>query len=264
MIAIGNINASKVYLGDAEVGKIYLGGTQVWGGSEPGPTPVPYVDWLKSLGCICWLPLGSEGELLDRISGESLETTGNGTLAWSSTFNLYRFQVPSSVSQYTAFLDNGMSASSFPNNCFTVLTSFKRYNTETGYTLYDQLSPISPNDENARLSLNTVYNGTGNVSNLNTNTLFRLFKYEGSDGRFYGQEGAIYGSSDTPATQYLPSNWVTTANGLAVGVVRLATNAYAGKSFYLKDVYIFNTKLTLEQIRQIQGFDPLPSNVIDN
>lgn len=55
MIAIGNINASKVYLGSEEISKIYLGNTQIWGGSSPTPpTPVlPYdaqVEYLKCSG----------------------------------------------------------------------------------------------------------------------------------------------------------------------------------------------------------------------
>lgn len=55
MIAIGNINASKVFLGSEEISKIYLGSTQVWGGSSPTPpTPVlPYdseIEYLQSSG----------------------------------------------------------------------------------------------------------------------------------------------------------------------------------------------------------------------
>lgn len=52
MIAIGNINASKVYLGSEEISKIYLGSTQIWGGSSPTPVP-PYdakVEYLKCSG----------------------------------------------------------------------------------------------------------------------------------------------------------------------------------------------------------------------
>ena len=61
MIAIGNINASKVYLGGTEVGKIYLGSTQVWGGSSPTPpTPV--------------LPYDAEIEYLERDSAAYIDT----------------------------------------------------------------------------------------------------------------------------------------------------------------------------------------------
>ena len=51
MIAIGNINASKVYLGSEEISKIYLGSTQIWGGSSPTPVP-PYdaeVEYLEGV-----------------------------------------------------------------------------------------------------------------------------------------------------------------------------------------------------------------------
>ena len=59
MIAIGNINASKVYLGSEEISKIYLGNTQIWGGSSPTPVP-PYdaqVEYLEANGSQ-WLSTG--------------------------------------------------------------------------------------------------------------------------------------------------------------------------------------------------------------
>lgn len=44
MIAVGNINASKVYLGSEEISKIYLGSTQIWGGSSlPYDAQVEYL-----------------------------------------------------------------------------------------------------------------------------------------------------------------------------------------------------------------------------
>lgn len=52
MIALGNTDASKVYLGSEEISKIYLGSTQIWGGSSPTPV-LPYdaeIEYLESDG----------------------------------------------------------------------------------------------------------------------------------------------------------------------------------------------------------------------
>lgn len=40
-----------------------------------------------------------------------------------------------------------------------------------------------------------------------------------------------------------------------VGFVRVDNGMYSNKEYYLKDIYIFNTKLTLQQIRIIQGYE---------
>lgn len=263
MIAVGSTNASKVYLGSEEISKIYLGSTQIWGGTEPSPEPddpIPssYTDWLISLGCICWLPLGSDGDLQDRISEVSLQTTGNGTFAWDSTAGMYKIITSNANSKYVAWLNNGMNASSFSDNCFTTLTTFMK--DSTGYYANGQISPIST-DSNTKLALSPLYNSTGNVSGY-PSTVIKLANYTGSDERILIAEGSIYSQTST-VTGYLPNNWTVGSNGLAIGMIPTNSSIaqYTNKTYYIKDIYIFNKKLTLTQIRQIQGYDPLPSGV---
>ena len=40
-----------------------------------------------------------------------------------------------------------------------------------------------------------------------------------------------------------------------IGYIRSNDIYYKQKEYYIKDIYIFNTKLTLEQIRKIQGYE---------
>lgn len=212
----------------------------------------PYVEFLKSLGCICYLPLGSEGDLQDRISKKSLTLTGNGSFTWVSSVEMYRVTTPSGNSQYVAWLDNGMEAASFPDNCFTTLTSFQKI-TSSGYYLAGHIAPISTN-EITKIAINPMYNASSNVDKIPSG-LQKLAYYSGEDERLLYQQGALY-KTVSVYTQGLPSNWRLTKNGLAIGMIRMndASNYFA-KQFYLKDVYIFNKKLTLEQIRQIEGYD---------
>ena len=254
MIAIGGTNIVKAYLGQTELANIAIG-DELLLGSEP----ISYIDWIKSMGCITWLPLSSEGDLTDRITGLSLQLTGYGSLTWDATAGMYKVKNPSNtVGRHVAWLDNGMTASDFPDNCFTSLTSFQKI-TSTGYAAASQISPKSTNS-NTIASLNPTYNGIGNVANY-PNELLKLAEYVGNDKRVYIQQGNIY-TEKTPYVDYLPSNWVTTGSGLALGIIRSSTNSYYNKEYYVKDIYIFKKKLSLGTIRQIQGYDPLPSWVI--
>jgi hypothetical protein len=90
-----------------------------------------YIDWLKSIGCVLYLPLTQDGDLQDRISGASLQYTGIGTQAyWDANEGMYVFVGPAyHVTSYT--LANGWSAATFPDNEVSVLTTFRK-NTANG------------------------------------------------------------------------------------------------------------------------------------
>lgn len=244
MIKLGTSDMAKAYVGSTEVSKVYLGSELVWENSDP------YVEYLKTLGCICYLPLGASGDLKDRISGKSLTTTGQGSLAWDSSINMYKVTTSSTNYKYVAWLDNGMNGNSFPNDCYTTLTTFRKIST-SGYCLGSQISPITT-DNSTMNALNTNWNGSVNINPVPSGEV-KLALYCGTDERNYYQEGALY-NTYSAYSEYYPSNWVVTSNGLAFGLSRNATN-YKNKQYGIKDIYLFNTKLTLEQIRNIQGFN---------
>ena len=255
MIAIGNINAGKIYLGGTEVGKIYLGGTQIWGGSGPGPTPAPYVDWLKSIGCIVYLPLDEEGATTDLISELSLTLTGNGVFEWNADNGMYRLKSPSGAAgTYVALLSNSMNANSFPEDVFTTLATVKRIST-SGY-IAGYMSPLAT-VETTQVALNPLYNTTGNIGNWPNGVLNLGYVWDTTSRHFY-QQGALYGDYTKPSG-YAPSEWSLAGNGFVLGMLRSVPStslpSYRNKEIYIKNVMVFNKALTLEQIRKIQGYD---------
>lgn len=213
-----------------------------------------YIQWLKSLGCIVYLPLGYDGDLQDRISGLSLTLTGDGGMEWSSDYDMYLFTMPNNANKYIARLDNGMTGDTFQNDCYTTLTTFRRYD-PVQYNSFGALGQANmmSNSENARLALNPMWNKSGR-QDVYPNRIVCLGHYHGTDERIFYQDGSIY-DTISPHTPYLPSSWVLSASGLHIGLPRNSEGAYLNNKFYMKELYIFNTKISLEVIRKIQGFD---------
>jgi hypothetical protein len=254
---LGSTDISKIYLGSTEVSKAYLGSVQVHGGSSPVQ---PYIDWLKSLGCICWLPLSSEGDLLDRISGKSLELTGNGSLVWNSSAGMYVLTNPSgAASTYVAFLDNGMNKQTFADDTITSMGTVQRIST-TG-SIGSFVSPLST-EEYTQMATTPAYNNTGDLTRWDNSLHKCSLVYNNDVDRKYYFDGQLEITA-AAYNAYIPRNWSLTGSGLCIGMLRNSTplSSYRNKQIYLKDVYIFNKCLTLEKIRQIQGYDQLPSGV---
>ena len=212
---------------------------------------LPYLDWLKSLGCVVWLPLSEEGDLQDRISGESLQLSGNGSMTWVASQNMYKIYTPNVQFQYVALLSNGLTNDMFPNNCLTTMSTFKKISTAQ-YGPLTQFAPLST-DDNTIISMSPTYNASGNASNYPASTL-RLARVESDQERLFYSNGALT-TTLSPAVQILPQNWIQTNGGLMIGYIRSNDIYYKQKEYYIKDIYIFNTKLTLEQIRKIQGYE---------
>lgn len=215
-----------------------------------------YIEWIKSLGCICYLPMRYEGDLQDKITGKSLQLTGHGSLVWDSSVNKYKVTTSNTAFQYVAWLDNGMNSSTFTNNCFTTLTTFERITT-SGYYANCHLSLIT-NYSNTAASISPCYGGTGNVTNYPA--IVKASAYVSPTERIYSQQGEIY-LTTTPYNDYTASNWHLTGNGLSIGNIRENNDVYKNKSFYLSEVYVFTTKLNISVIRKIQGYDLYGYNI---
>lgn len=221
---------------------------------------ISYISWLKSLGCICWLPLGSDGDLLDRISGKSLELTGNGSMVWDSTKGMYHFTTPASKSQYVAFLDNGMNASSFPDDEFTTIVTLEKITSSSTRYFNGAMSPIS-NVENTQVPMMPAYNGTGRTSSWPAGVQ-NLAKTQSSDRAYAMYYNGGLNLSGNSVSGYMPSEWSVRSDGLCVCIARNSSTATTTNvQVYIKDIYVFNKVLTVEEIRKIQGYEPLPSNV---
>lgn len=207
-----------------------------------------YIDWLKSLGCVVYLPMSSDGDLVDRISGNSLVSTGVGSYSW--TADGYEIETPSSITDGVLELPNAVHASLFADDCFTTLTTFRKITT-SGIYGFGQIGILS-NTETLRTALSPAWNATGQISGYPATTI-HLARYEGQDERIFYQNGAVY-TTLAPATSILPSSWSQINDNFAVGVTRANNTNYYGKQFNISEVYVFNKKLTLDQIRTIQGY----------
>lgn len=212
-----------------------------------------YIEWLKSLGCIIYLPLSEEGDLQDRISGLSLQLTEQGSMTWDGSQQMYKITQPNSGFQYVAKLNNGLDNNSFPNDNFTTLHSVKRITNSSSKTL-NTLSPQSVDGDTCAATAAT-YNGTGR-SNAFPSTIANVAYVTNNDqrNRSLYQNGELY-TTTTEYLPYLPSNWVMNGTGFTIGCCRVATSSYYGVQFYMKEVYLFNTVLDLQTIRKIQGYE---------
>ncbi len=211
-----------------------------------------YIDWLKSLGCLVWLPL--HGDLQDKISGLYLQPTGSGSLQYDSGVDMYRFKSPStyggtSNTSYVAFLENSLSSADFSTDCFTICSKNKRISTSGVCTSFGL---ISGNVTYAG-EFSAAYNGTQGLQSWpNTAFDFGYVANHQNQTRQIYQNGSLYGSYAEYSPQ-LPSNWSIVRNGMCLGYAY--DSSRVDKECYISDFYLFNTALDLQTIRKIQGYE---------
>ena len=207
---------------------------------ERGPLE-DYVKWLKSIGCVLYLPFGENGDMTDRISGNGLVYTGTGTQAqWDPVEGMYLFTGP----QYhtiTYTLQTGWSAATFATNEVTVLTTFRKHpNTGQGNGIFFDCGNYTP------IGCACMQNGTAVLGSWNNN-LYQCAYALSSSGRWLYDNGALlatYGAH----LPYLPANW----GGYSwyVGSYNSANN---GRKVYVKDIMMFNRVLSAAEVAIFHG-----------
>lgn len=210
-----------------------------------------YIDWLKSLACLVYLPLSADGDLQDRISGLSLQLTGQGSMVWDNARQRYKLITPSSYNQYVAKLDNGLTASLFPEDKYTTCYRIKKItNSSSKY-----LRGISPNSsvETTASSTGPAYNTTARSNAWPTDETNVAYVCNANINRTFFQDGNIY-ATYSPHIPYLPSNWILNGSGIVVGH-SLSSSYYIGVQEYISEIYLFNAALDLTTIRKIQGYE---------
>lgn len=201
-----------------------------------------YIDWLKSIGCVLYLPMTQDSDLQDRISGASLQYTGSGTQAyWDANEGMYVFVGPAyHVTSYT--LANGWSSATFPDNEVSVLTTFKKKSANGNGQFMCVGNNYTPNG-NACMQA-----GTTNMASWN-NTLYNCAYTFSSSGRWLYDNGALYAAYG-PYAPFQPQGWG--GYNWYVGSYNSNNN---GREVYIKENMIFNKVLDLQTIRKIQGYD---------
>lgn len=201
-----------------------------------------YLDYIRSLGCVLYLPLGEDGDKQDRISGNSLAlVSGNVDMAWDSFEQMYLFTGPNYRNK-SHTLDTGWTSATFPNPEVTVLTTFKKYPGQT------RNGALLCTGDYAPLGGAAMQHGTSVMSNWN-NSLFKCAYALSATGRWLYDNGALYASYGAH-TPYLPQNW-----GGYNWFVGSCNSSNPGIKVYYKDILVFNRVLSLQEIRKVQGYE---------
>lgn len=211
-----------------------------------------YIDWLKSLGCLVYLPLSANGDLQDRISGLSLQLTGQGSMVWDNAQHMYKVTHASNGTfNYVALLDNGLAASQFQNDNYTVLQNIMMV-TNSSSKYICSFSPKSKDSSTCEAASATW--GTTCRTNAFPRTLAHcgyVCNHTLASRSWYQNGVQAYTSAEY--VNYLPSNWVMDGTGITIGC-NLSYQRY-GVQYYISEIYLFNTALDLATIRKIQGYE---------
>lgn len=201
-----------------------------------------YIEWLKSLGCVLYLPLSQSGDTQDRISGNSLVYTGTGNQpTWDSNKNMYLFQgYTQNTISHT--LNTGWTSNTFANNEFTVMTTFMKNSASGNGALLSVGNCTTP------MGGALMQKGTSVCSNWVSGE-YKCAYALSSSGRWLYDNGALY-SSYSAYTPYLPASW-----GGYTWFVGNYNSQNINASVFIKEVLMFNTILDLSTIRKIQGYE---------
>ena len=207
-----------------------------------------YIDWLKSIGCLVYLPLGLD-DTRDYISNTYLQN-GTGSFTYNASKQMYQFTVPS-YNGSAAILRNGFDKTWFSTNAFTFCAHFRKFQTISG------MRTLLYNIGNTNSAVfNIGYNGTSNLTNFPSDYHYAHSFSSNRELTIYQQgefcsQGVV---ADSNQFYNLPSSWNINQNnkGLWIG-------CYNGQStvgsYCMGEIYIFDGVLDLTTIRKIQGYE---------
>lgn len=212
-------------------------------------TSQSYIDWLRSLGCIVYLPLSADGDLQDRISGIDI-VQDNGSFQWNASKQMYQFNVPSTYGG-AAVLRNGFDNTMFTTNSLTFCVHFKKLqNLSGGRTLLINKNVVVQSE------FNVLYNGSSNMTNMPSDYSYAHTLTSNEILTSY-QQGQYYNSWDVNNNQYnnKPSEWIINQNDKGLWLGCYTGNSSQIGSYCMGEIYIFDGVLDLTTIRKIQGYE---------
>ena len=214
-------------------------------------TSQSYIDWLKSLGCVFYCAFDGITGTQDLINDKPLILNGYGSITYDSGKDMYNITTPSGQGQDIGYWDNGIGKSTFPNDEYSALYIAQRITTSSSKAMHG-VTPYSNNFRTCQ-ALDMLYSGTGSCASWPSTVTKVAASFCTSQGwRRYYQDGSLYADT-TIFAQFQPSNWVTLGNHLCLARTPVDSNSsHRSVSLYIGETYIFNTALTLDQIKQIQ------------
>lgn len=199
-----------------------------------------FIDYLKSLGCVLYLPLG-ENDYHDYIGGHDLVFTGSGSMSWDSNVGMTYISFPNTVTTVSTLQSDTLNAQSFPSDEVTAIVTFKRKTTTNG----KYISPFCISSNSYNIYPCPTHNGSSNIGVWGDVTHDSGLTFN-SSGRTWFEDGGIL-KTDSTGTQ-TPSYWSNYNWYIAsIGSAR-------GTSCYFSNIMIFNRVLTLEEYRKVNGY----------
>ena len=203
-------------------------------------------------GPIIHLPLEYDGDLTDRVTGNSIQMTGDGSMVWDNTYGAYKITAPSTSDLNVGFLSADLTPTVFPDDCYTSLVTFRRISTSTGGQTYISLNTTTTDAQQAPLC---NYDATSIINTYPYEfvKLAMVFDTLVTNSRYFIQDGVVH-SSYSIHLPFSPSDWGINPATSGVNLGNSRTNAaYFNKQYCIKDIYLFNRALSLDEIKEIQG-----------
>lgn len=211
-----------------------------------------YIEWLKSLSCVFYAPL-KEDDFTEYISGEPLTVTGNGSMVWDSSRQMYHFTSPTVMNSGVLEKAAGFSVA---DNSLTLIGTVARQTSGDGNMCAGLLTCAGGVKFGALLNCKNSSNSPTSVMSRwvggdNTKKIATVLNHNGrafiQDGVQYFADGYVFGINHIIDTVHLAASIDSSISG--------SYARYNGANFFLSEVYIFNTALNLATIRKIQGID---------
>ena len=150
-----------------------------------------YIKWLKSLGCVFYCAFDGVTGTNDLINNVPLTLSGNGSISYEPSLDMYSITTPSSQGQDIGYWDNGIGKTTFNNDDFSALYTVQKITTTSGKSMHG-VTPYSDNFRTCQ-ALDMLYNSTGNVAEWPSTVTKVASSFSTTNGwrRFY-QNGALY------------------------------------------------------------------------
>jgi len=195
-------------------------------------------------GCLFHLPLSFNGDLSDRVTGNVIELSGNGSMVWDATEGMYLITHPATVGQYVGRIWIGHYPYKFPLDSHTSIGQAKKKSTSGSVS-----TPYCSTSVGSATQI--FYNASQNIANYPASIVKSAVVINHQDQkRWFYQQGAFYREYAEAAT-WLPSAW-NIDGYIYFGYI--ASSAFYNTQYYIKDLYLFNRVLTAEEIYKIQGY----------
>lgn len=204
-------------------------------------------------GLIIHLPLAYDGDLTDRVTGNTIQLTGDGSMVWDNTYGAYKITSPQTSNKQVGFLSADLTTMVFADDCYTSLVTFRKISTDSGAT--QSYIYLNTTTEAAKGAPVCTYNATTAMTTYPAEfvKLAMVFDPLDTNLRHFFQDGVLYRSYSI-FTDFLPSNWGINpaTSGVNLGNSRNAVGFY-NKQYCIKDLYLFNRALSLDEIKEIQS-----------